>query len=113
MGNGVLRDATKAEIIMRVMGLTGLDLRLFCKVPKDVGFHVVCNALPLTALQGEIQEAFDEDLIWELLKYLFFEVMDEVGVGHAFRFNGMYPIPAIAFVCTAVGPMSFCRNGTF
>ena len=113
MGNGVMRDPTTAEIVARVMGLTGPELRLFCKAHKDVGSHVVCNASPLTASQGEVQEGFDEDLIWELLQYLFFEVMGEVGVSHALRFNGLYPIPAIAFVCTAVGPLSFCRNGTF
>ena len=41
MGNGVMRDPTTAEIIVRVMELMGPDLRLFCKVPKDVGLHVV------------------------------------------------------------------------
>jgi hypothetical protein len=57
----------------------------------------------LTTLQGDIQEGFDEDPIYDALKYLIFETLDKLGVNYTARFGSMYPIPAIGLVCTAVG----------
>jgi hypothetical protein len=80
-------------------------------VPQEVGCHAVCDTSPLTASQNEIQEdGFDEELIYELLEYLIF---DQLGVEYVSRFNGLYPLSAIAYVCTAVGLLLYYRNGIF
>jgi hypothetical protein len=104
--DGQTPEDITAYNIACVIRLIGPELRLFCKVPQGVRlFHLGYRCFVfLTISQNDIQDGFDVDLIWKILEYLHFGTKEKVAIHFLERFDWMYHVPAIAFVCTAVSP---------
>ena len=109
VGDGKKRPATAADVKSRTDDLIGRNLGLFCK-EAEVSVCVIDFHLQLTAFQGGFREGFDEDTIYTLLDVLVFQTIlkkSKLGTTLLECFNGMYTIPAVAYVCAIVGVLHF------
>ena len=109
IGDGKKRPATTADVKSRTDDLIGRNLGLFCK-EVEVSVRVIDFGLQLTTFQAGIREGFDEDTIYALLDVLVFQTIlkkSKLGATLLERFNGMYTIPAVAYICTIVGVLRF------